>query len=173
LLAVEPTKISGSDDGTPTEEKVSQAELFGPICECIQTVQSAPVAESAIGTLTSILESEGHNLAGEVWVIIIGAITSTSGDAKNTVDRTSTQWSNCCMLGFRCLKLVVDDFLDYLPPSSGPAGIARTLLLDCCSSFGRSRHDVNTSLTAIGLLWTIADQDAGADAIDVSRRRQK
>ena len=173
LLAVEPTKISGSDDGPPTEEGVSQAELFGPLCECIQTVQSALVAESAISTLTSILESEGHNLAGDVWVIIIGAITSTSGDAKNTVDRTSAQWSNCCMLGFRCLRLVVDDFLDYLPPSSDPAGTARTLLLDCCSSFGRSRHDVNTSLTAIGLLWTIADQDAGADAIDVSRRRQK
>jgi hypothetical protein len=44
----------------------------------------------------------------------------------------------------------------------------RAALLDCCSSFGSSRHDVNISLTAIGLLWSIADQDSNSWSIDVS-----
>lgn len=163
LLAVEPSGNSSSD---ATESDVSFTALLGPLCECIQTVTSAVVAEAAITTLTSILESVGHTLTGEVWVGVINAISSLSGE---TIERKSSEWSTCCLLGFRCLKLIVDDFLDNLPPPSDSCG-ARSTLLDCCSSFGRSRHDVNTSLTAIGLLWTIADQDADAssEAIDVS-----
>lgn len=162
LLAVEPAEGSKADK---VDDGMSQAELFGPLCECIRDVESAAVAESGITVLASILESEGHNLRGRVWVVIISAIASLSG---NSAKRRSSDWYNCCMLGFRCLRLVVDDFLDYLP-SSDSENTARSCLLDCCSSFGCSRHDVNTSLTAIGLLWTIADQDAGLDAIDVSR----
>ena len=162
LLAVEPAKTQGVEG---VNDEVTQAELFDPICECISTVSSAVVAETATTVLTSILESVGHNLQGEVWVVIIKAVASLSGEAAV---RNAPEWSNSCLLGFRCLKLIVDDFLDYLPPPIGSSGTARSSLLDCCSSFGRSRHDVNTSLTAIGLLWTIADQDAGTDAIDVS-----
>lgn len=160
LLAVEPS----TKQVEVTECDVSFADLFGPLCECIQTAKSAVVTEAAITTLTSILESVGHTLTGEVWVLIINAIASLSGESN---ERKSSEWSNCCLLGFRCLKLTVDDFLDNLPPPSATCA-ARSSLLDCCSSYGRSRHDVNTSLTAIGLLWTIADQDVATDAIDVS-----
>jgi hypothetical protein len=163
LLAVEPS--SRDECKVLNNDNVSQAELFDPICECIRIVESALVAEAAITVLASILENVGHTLKGEVWEVIIGAIASLSGA---TPDRKASDWSNCCMLGFRCLKLIVDDFLDLLPVPSGDHTDARSSLLDCCSSFGRSRHDVNTSLTAIGLLWTIADQDGGSDAVEVS-----
>lgn len=160
LLAVEP---AGSLETESSSTDVSFEELFAPICDCIRTAKSAVVAEAAITELNSILENVGHILTGNVWVVIINAIASLAGDHK---DRKLQEWSNSCMLGFRCLKLIVDNFLDNLPPPSDSCHAARSSLLDCCSSFGRSRHDVNTSLTAIGLLWTIADQDAATDAID-------
>ncbi|CAB9509407.1 Protein MON2 homolog [Seminavis robusta] len=160
LLAVEPSK---STERAVQNENVSQAILFGPICECIQTVESAVVAEAAITVLTSILENVGHTLKGGVWDVIASAVASLSGA---TTERKGADWSSCCMLGFRCLKLIVDDFLDLFPPPSESGADARSSLLDCCWSYARSRHDVNTSLTAIGLLWTIADKDGGADAVD-------
>jgi len=168
LLAVEPTKrqpVDVSDATVKSHADVPQTELFAPVCECIRTVKSAVVAETATTMLLGMLEKVGHILSGEVWAVIISAISSLSGD---TEERRSTEWSNCCLLGFRCLKLIVDDFLDYLPPLSNTNSMALESLLDCCSSFGRSRHDVNTSLTAIGLVWSIAGPHAGPDAIDVS-----
>lgn len=166
LLAVEPT--IAAEEGS-ADVDVPQAELFGPICDSIRTVASAAVAEAATTMLLSMLENIGHTLTGEVWVVIISAVASLSGE---TTERSSSEWSNCCLLGFRCLKLIVDDFLDYLPPPASASAPALASLLECCSSFGRSRHDVNTSLTAIGVLWTIADQDAGPNAIDVSFSRR-
>lgn len=165
LLAVEPTVTSENEDAVEGsgDDIMSHAELFAPICNSICTFESAPVAEAATTILLSVLENIGHTLSGEVWIVIVSAVASLSGDVA---ERSSAEWSNCCVLGFRCLKLIVDDFLDNLPPPSSGSATALGSLLDCCASFGRSRHDVNTSLTAIGLLWTIADKDAGPDALD-------
>ena len=154
-LAVE--RVDG--ELSQAEKRVVQRELLAPLCESIRTVKVASVAEAGVEALSSILESAGHELHEDLWPILIDAIASLS-----SADRSSSDWANSNLVGFRCLKLVVDDFLDQTDSSSA----ARSALLDCCSSFGASRHDVNTSLTAIGLLWSIADQDAGNDSIDVS-----
>ena len=72
------------------------------------------------------------------------------------------------------LKLIffstyVVDFLDELPePENMSLNTTRKALLDCCVSFGSSQHDVNISLTATGMLWTIADQDPAPSSVDVS-----
>ena len=129
--------------------------------QCIRDYKVAGVVEAGVEALHSVLESTGHKLDAEAWMEVIRAVASLPSDK-----RESTDWSNSFAVGFRCLKLIVDDFLNHTDSSIA----ARTSLLDCCSSFGSSRHDVNTSLTAIGLLWTIADQDAGTVAIDVSLR---
>ena len=128
------------------------------------TVTSATGAEAAATMLLSILESIGHTLTGNAWVVIIRAVTSLSGE---TPLRSSTEWSHPGLLGFRCLKLIVDDLLDNLSPPESASAPVLSSLLECCSLFGRSRHDINTSLTAIGVLWTVADQDARPTAIDV------
>jgi hypothetical protein len=110
-------------------------------------------------------------MTDDVWSVLIAAIASLSGDVsklpKDGLNRSGTEWSTCCMLAFRCLKLIVDDFLEQLPPMSDSPDAPRRALLDCCSSFGSSRHDVNISLTAIGLLWSIADLDSHSWSIDV------
>jgi hypothetical protein len=153
-LAAEQIKDIDSSDSM----SISQVGLFGPLCEFIRQTTIASAVESGLEALHSVLESSGHELSVEAWNEIIQAVASVP-----STDRSSADWSESCFIGFRCLKLIVDDFLDEM----GSATV-RASLLDCCSSFGSSRHDVNTSLTAIGLLWTIAEKDAGTTSIDVS-----
>lgn len=153
-LAVESAKNERSK-----EAQISQEELLAPLCECIRNVEDAVVAEAAVEALHAILESCGHDLRNEAWTTVIQAVATLPSE-----ERSSVEWSSSCLSGFRCLKLIVDDFAALTDPSTG----ARSSLLDCCASFGASQHDVNTSLTAIGLLWTIADQDTGMASIDVS-----
>ena len=147
-------------------------QLLTPLCETITKTQHRDVAEAGLNALHVILEGNGHNLSGEAWSIIIDAISTLSGcemDSCNVddyIDRSFSDWATCSSLAFRCLKLIVDDFLDELP--SGDLSIStRAALLDCCAAFGSSQHDVNTSLTATGMLWTIADQNSSPSSLDV------
>jgi hypothetical protein len=161
--AAESKKEPGSVEAV---DSISQYELIAPLCATIRTTDKAEDAEAALGALNAVLEGAGHKLHGDVWSLLIDAVSSLSGDPSYEIDRSSPEWSKCCLMAFRCLKLIVNDFLDQLSSVADSSTTSRNTLLDCCSSFGSSSHDVNTSLTAIGLLWTIADQDTGTDAID-------
>jgi hypothetical protein len=165
-------KFAGEESGN-APISLSQADLIGPLCDTIHSAESADAAETVISALRSILEGVGHHLTGNVWTVIVESVASLSGDASfsrdGVPDRSGSEWAPCSVIAFRCVKLIVDDFIDQLPPSSDAPSPARTALLDCCFYFGASRHDVNTSLTAIGLLWSIADQDSNSWSIDVSR----
>lgn len=53
---------------------------------------------------------------------------------------------------FQLLELLVHDFMEYVPPSSVPK------LTACVGAFARfMRLGVNSSLTAVGFLWNVAD----------------
>ncbi|KAL7574994.1 hypothetical protein ACA910_010812 [Epithemia clementina (nom. ined.)] len=163
LLAVE--HVAGKDQGSGTANKkgiIPQTDVLGPLCDSLYSARQPDVAESALETLYSVLETVDHNLSGEVWSMVINSLATLSGDKSHEFDRSGSAWSKCCLEAFRCLKFIVNDFIDELQEESA----ARISLLDCCSSFGSSTQDVNTSLTAIGMLWTIADQDTGTDSID-------
>jgi hypothetical protein len=153
--------------GQQSIEEMSQVDLLRPLCDTIKSSTQVGVAEAGMSSLHSLLEESGHNLSGKVWTVVIQAVSSLSGDSSYVIDRTGPDWSGCCALAFRCLKLIVDDFLDELPPPTDDSSVApRKALMECCSWFGSSRHELNTSLTAIGLLWTIADQDADTSSIE-------
>ena len=165
LMYVDPRQnqylaVEGIENYTGVKGVVPQKMLLEPLSECICSVKNAEVAEAGVEALNAIVESCGHDLDNEAWATVIHAVASLPSK-----ERSSSEWSNSCLVGFRCLKLIVDDFAALTDPST----TARSALLDCCSSFGSSHHDLNTSLTAIGLLWTIADQDVGTVSIDVSR----
>jgi hypothetical protein len=150
----------------PNTVTKSQVELLAPICKTIRTTVEVDIAETSLSALNSIIEGVGHNMKGEVWTNTIEAVTSLSGDSSFELDRSSAEWSACSSQAFNCLKFIVDDFLGEILSSPATSSTTLTALLDCCSSFGSSKHDVNTSLTAITVLWTIADQDSGSDSID-------
>ena len=46
---------------------------------------------------------------------------------------------------------MVDDFLECVPLASLPLCVA------CVAAFGRQHTDMNVSLTAVGMLWTVVD----------------
>jgi hypothetical protein len=164
--SVQPTE--GTNNGgniVPRKASVWQAELVTPLCLCIQSATIPEGAECGLTTLYTILENEGHGMEGACWPIIIRGIGSCAGDLD---ERSSSSWIACGVRAFRCLKLIVDDFLDTLPDqeNSVVGQAARHALLDCCASFGSSRHDINTSLTAMGMLWTIADHHSDPSSLD-------
>jgi hypothetical protein len=136
-------------------DEITQIDLLSPLCRVISTAETADIAEAGLEALYAILESTGHKLRNDAWKQVIESIASVP-----TSQRSAAAWTDCCLVGFRCLKLIVDDFLE------DAATAARSALLECCSTFGSSRHDVNISLTAIGLLWSIADQDVGTASVE-------
>mmetsp|Transcript_41639 Transcript_41639/g.46396 ORF Transcript_41639/g.46396 Transcript_41639/m.46396 type:complete len:1796 (+) Transcript_41639:255-5642(+) len=150
LLAVEKIVLDES-----MREAVSQIDLLGPLCECITKSKDSNIAEASVEALYSVLENTGHKMRNQCWTLIVDALASVPSS-----DHKSEDWTIACQVGFRCLKLIIDDFLE------DAASSARNALLDCCSTFGSSQQDMNTSLTAIGLLWTIADQDLGTESVD-------
>ena len=167
LLAVESILPSNS---LLDSQQFTQTEVMTPLCEAIQTAQKPDVAKSSLDCLNTILEGAGQNLSGKVWTVMIDAIASLSGDSTYPSERSKPEWSACSLSAFRLLKLIVDDFLGQLPKVNDDVddvGVTvHVSLLECCSSFVMSRHDINTSLTAIGLLWTIADQDVETKSVD-------
>lgn len=162
LLAVEPDERIPSRSG----RKLSQGQVLGSLCRTIITTTEPGVASSALGVLNSVLEGTGENLEGDVWSLVIDSIASLSGGLPDHTKRVSSEWSGCCLMAFKCLKLIVDDFLDSLLISTNSNVRTNVSLLECCSSFVISQHDINTSLTAIGLLWTIADKDTESSSVD-------
>lgn len=156
-------EIQNVDESDTTEGKISQGILLSPLCRSFTMSKDQNICEAGINILLSIIDGSGHSLTSEAWVIIIQAISTISGcdNGATLIDRSTPDWSTSCTLAFRCLKLIIDDFLNVLPDSIDfDVNASRSALLDCCAAFGRSRHDLNISLTATGMLWTIADQDS-------------
>ena len=141
----------------------SQLQVLSPLCDSLSKSSDVSTAKASLEVLNTILEGTGQTLRGEVWIAVIEAIGTLSGDGsrKLNVDRTGSDWSSNCLMAFGTLKLIVDDFRDLATYSSDSNGA----LLDACSAFAASRHDINTSLTAIGLLWKIADMDSAKASI--------
>ena len=183
FLAVQDRDSALDDSEMQDEATVSQADLLSPLCNAVKGADKVDIAEAGLQGIYSVLEGAGHYLANDAWLPLIRCIGALSGNReeegredgeggaeegehvngkKNSVDRSVPVWSSCSTLGFRCLKLIVDDFLDEIPREAE----TRSALLECCAAYGSSQHDVNTSLTSLGMLWTIADQDLTPEALD-------
>ncbi|CAM9312609.1 unnamed protein product, partial [Laminaria digitata] len=68
-------------------------------------------------------------------------------------------WGGACLpLAFKCLQIIVDDFLERVPSEQVPE------LVTCTGAFGGQTESVNLSLTAIGMLWTVCDTFADTTA---------
>ena len=170
----QPETVDGSPQGDP--------QLLKILCQTIQRSTQVETAENCLNALLVVLEGAGHSLSGENLITVINTLSVLSGCeseeegevnvSEQPVDRSAKQWSNVSSLAFQNLKLILDDFLEPISESSTQdsplkSTEARDAILDCCVAFGRSRHDVNTSLTATGMLWSLADRDSSPDTLDV------
>lgn len=157
----------------------SDVHLLQILCNTMQQTRQPETAETGLNALHIVIEGACHNLSGGNLVVVIGTLAVLSGDASSEsknpgdIDRSTKSWMNVSIKSFQIFKLIFDDFLE---PGESPShehsvsdGSAKEqgAIVDCCVSFGKSRHDVNTSLTATGMLWTLADQDPTAETLNL------
>ncbi len=65
---------------------------------------------------------------------------------------------NCLLLAFNSLKLIIDDFLDWVPSCDV------WKIVSAIGAFGHQSEDINLSLTAVGMLWTVCDYFSGMNS---------
>jgi len=171
------------DSNNNVHESISsEPQLLKILCQTIQLSTQVETAENCLNALLVVLEGAGHSLSGDNLITVINTLSVLSGyhdsneedESHNepVIDRSSRQWVNVSSLAFQNLKLILDEFLEPAPSEESDESPlkstqARDAILDCCVAFGRSRHDVNTSLTATGMLWSLADRDSSPDTLDV------
>lgn len=167
-------------DYTTVTESTSYSKdtnLLKILCDTLHHTEHPETAETGLNALHVILEGAIHNVSGDNLVGVIGTLSRLSGlaasdnDQQTDIDRSSKSWVNTSSKSFSIFKLIFDEFLEPSVHESPeqPFDVAKEqeAIVDCCVSFGKSRHDVNTSLTATGMLWTLADQDPTPATLDL------
>ena len=119
-------------------ESKTAANLFEPLLELLKT-DDPDLVEEGILNLQGVLEKIGQRV--DCWDVIIMSLHACEGPAA-----------------FKCLKFIVSEFLGNVGDSTGGLG----QLINTCESYAFSNFDVNTSLTAISLIWSISDREDNA-----------
>lgn len=158
-----------SSDGGPENE----LQVLKILCRTIQRTDQVGTAETGLKALHVVLEGSVHSLSGGDLVTIVRTLSLLSGyngsqnNEATSIDRSSKSWTNVSAHSFQTFKLIFDEYLESLPDSSETASTeTRVAMIDCCVAFGRSHHDVNTALTATGMLWSLADRDSSSETLD-------
>ncbi|XP_075525556.1 mon2 homolog, regulator of endosome-to-Golgi trafficking isoform X1 [Dermacentor variabilis] len=115
-----------------------QVLLLAPLVEMASA--HPDIRQKQLDCTLSLLHSNGETLT-HGWpqvLTIIGAISESHGEAL-------------IRSAFQCLQLVVADFLPVMPRA------CLQLCVDTAARFGSQNQELNVSLTAVGLLWHMAD----------------
>jgi len=165
----ESEKMMSSDSGPENERQVLKI-----LCRTIQSTAQVDTAETGLKALHVVLEGSVHSLSGGDLVTIVRTLSLLSGynsvqnNEPTSIDRSAKSWANVSAQSFQTFKLIFDEYLESLPVSSESANSeTRVAMIDCCVAFGRSHHDVNTALTATGMLWSLADRDSSSETLDI------
>ena len=113
--------------------------FLAPLQE-LSFISHADIRQKQLDCTLQILQSSGDVLTyGWPQIFeIVGAINDTQNE-------------NLIRLSFQCLQLIIADFLTSIPSN------CLILCVDTTAKFGSQTQELNVSLTAIGLLWNIAD----------------
>ncbi|KJE91042.1 hypothetical protein CAOG_02242 [Capsaspora owczarzaki ATCC 30864] len=143
------------------DDLVLQETILSSLLQ-ISPLTHADVRTKQLECLLLILHSCGQSLS-RAWTIVLaiaGAATrvsdedldgSTAGLGGLASASTGSGSANLIKLAFQSVSLIVGDFLGNLPVE------CLVLCIDTVGRFGLQLADMNISLTAVGLLWSIAD----------------
>ncbi|OXM81823.1 hypothetical protein C364_00796 [Cryptococcus neoformans Bt63] len=144
------------------EVLVHQVDVL-PISNSVST--DFDIRSSGYQTLHHLLESSGHSLQvgwKTIFQMLDGACQHkfTSGNDLSAEPQRPSVLSNkgnanLVRIAFPSLTLICNDFLTSLD------GEAMRQCIACLGLFGRQKEDVNITLAAIGLLWTVSDAVQG------------
>lgn len=138
-----PAASTVTDGDQSTEEERHRSTLRLMVLAPLRELSDIPhpdVRQKQLDCVLQILHGNGDTLA-DGWPCIlevIGAISDNHGE-------------NLVRMAFQCLQLVVTDFLPTMPSS------CLRLCVDSVARFGSQSQELNVSLSAIGLLWNVAD----------------
>ncbi|KAK3102372.1 hypothetical protein FSP39_010884 [Pinctada imbricata] len=116
-----------------------QSMILGPLQE-LSMISQPDIRQRQLECVLQVLHSNGDKLV-HGWPLILGVIGAVTVDQGEKLIQT----------GFQSLQLVVTDFLPIIPCK---------YLQDCVeviAKFGLQDHELNISLTSIGLLWNVSD----------------
>lgn len=174
-LDVVPVQQSEATDADSVAK--SDVDLLKILCTTMCQSRRPQTAEAGLNALHIVLEGASHYLSRDHLVSVIETLSVLSGfvksenDQEEGADRSSKAWVNVSTKSFQIFKLIFDNFLEHYeseaPEQLRGSSEEQKAIVNCCVSFGKSRHDVNTSLTATGMLWTLADQDPTPGTLDL------
>uniref|UniRef100_A0A2S2R545 Protein MON2 n=1 Tax=Sipha flava TaxID=143950 RepID=A0A2S2R545_9HEMI len=116
-----------------------QTLLLSPLAQ-LSLNMHGDVRQRQLECVLQVLHGSGETLS-HGWPLvlnILGAVSDRHGE-------------NLIRIAFQCLQLVVTDFLPLMPCKCLP------LCLETTAKFGMQTRELNISLTAVGLMWNVAD----------------
>ena len=155
---------------------LSQEDLLSSL-KSLSLVRYADVQCAVIDHLFVLLQQQGHALRGG-WSVIVELLTYPPTSFKRTSDDEghlltaqtgggssaeqskegtsagddSASWPiQCLSSAFNCMKLMLDDFLEYMSVAA-----AKALVL-CLLAYGQQTVNNNIALTSVELLWKAYD----------------
>ncbi|XP_021343975.1 protein MON2 homolog isoform X2 [Mizuhopecten yessoensis] len=128
----------GYDPPLQTNLKL-QMTILSPLQELSNILQS-DIRQRQLECVLQILHNNGDTLL-HGWPLMLGVIGAVNNNQGEKLIQTA----------FQSLQLVVTDFLPIIPC------MYLQVCVEVAAKFGLQNQELNISLTAIGLLWNVAD----------------
>lgn len=135
-------RVKPASGGSDDEIKADMALcllILAPIRE-LSHVPHLDVRQRQLDCVLQVLHNNGESLV-EGWPVLLEVIAALSDNHGENLVRSA----------FQCLQLVVTDFLPTMPSS------CLLPCIDTVAHFGLQSQELNVSLSAVGLLWNVAD----------------
>lgn len=129
------------DEGDSIPDDVmDQRKLLRPL-QSLSKVQHSDIRQKQLDVVLQVIQGAASEPTLVGWPQII--------DIVGTVEDWQTD--NLVRIAFQCLQGIVSDFMSQLDRQ------CVTLIIAAIVKFASQTQDLNVSLTAIGLLWNVAD----------------
>lgn len=128
------------DDPDQTGWAMNQRKLLYPL-HCLSQIPHPDIRQKQLDVVLQAIQSATTEFTLAGWPHII--------DIVGTVEDWQTD--NLIRIAFQCLQVIVSDYVSQIDCE------CVILIIAAIVKFACQMHDLNVSLTAIGLLWNVAD----------------
>ena len=143
---------SSSSAITPTittSTNISNSQAFYLLAlQALSPIKYLDIRQKQIECCLQLLQSAGEAIT-DGWPPIFAIIESAATTSDS--DQSSTPNEALVRCAFQCYQYVVSDLLPHVPPAYLSDAIRVAV------AFGAQMAELNVSLTAVGLLWNVAD----------------
>lgn len=106
----------------------------------LSSINFADIRQKQLEVTLQVIQSYGDSLE-ENWPCILSIASSINSNQNEALIR----------LAFQCLQIIISDYLQVVPLDSF------CQFIDATAKFASQTADINVSLTAVGLIWNLAD----------------